>query len=200
MAEIPTTQVVTNTGSSFSINNFRSQLVGDGARPNLFEVSMSFPSFVQANGNANASTASTKLTFMCKAAQMPSSTMGVVVAHYFGRESKHAGNRTFAEWTVTIINDEDFAVRGALENWSNALNSHKANLRDSQALAPSSYCVDASIVHYGKTGNKLRTYNMIGAFPSDISAIDLDWGTMDTIEEYTCTFAYQWWEVAGITS
>jgi len=72
---------------AFSVNEFRSQMVGDGARPNLFEVSMPFPVF-SAPGNAQ-----TKLTFMCKTAQLPGSTLGVVPVQYFGRELKFVGNR-----------------------------------------------------------------------------------------------------------
>ena len=30
---------------AFNVNEFRSQMIGDGARPNLFEVSMPFPGF-----------------------------------------------------------------------------------------------------------------------------------------------------------
>ena len=87
---------------AFNVNDFRAQMTGDGARPNLFEVSMPFPAF-SAPGNAQ-----TKLTFMCKTAQLPGSTLGVVPVQYFGRELKFVGNRTFADWTITIINDEDF--------------------------------------------------------------------------------------------
>ena len=90
---------------AFNVNEFRSQMVGDGARPNLFEVSMPFPGFSQP-GDAQK-----KLTFMCKTAQLPGSTVGVVPVQYFGRELKFAGNRTFTDWTVTIINDEDFVIR-----------------------------------------------------------------------------------------
>lgn len=190
------TVAASGANKAFSVANFRSELVYDGARPNLFEVTLPFPTVA----GLDSTTASRKLTFMCKAAQMPASTMGVATAHYFGRESKHAGNRTFGDWTVTIINDEDFMVRKPLEQWSNAMNSHKGNLRSTQAIKPSDYCQDAEITHYGKTGNVLRTYKMIGMFPTEISPIDLDWGTMDTIEEFTVTFAYQWWEVEGATT
>ena len=30
----------------FNVNQFRTQLSGDGARPNLFEVRLNFPSYV----------------------------------------------------------------------------------------------------------------------------------------------------------
>ena len=116
---------------AFSVNEFRSQMTGDGARPNLFEVSMPFPSF------ASPANAQTKLTFMCKTAQLPGSTVGVVPVQYFGRELKFVGNRTFADWTISVINDEDFIVRNAFERWMNGINSHNFNVRNPLALSPS---------------------------------------------------------------
>jgi hypothetical protein len=171
----------------FSINQFRSQMIGDGARPNLFEVTMPFPAF------SSPENAQEKLTFMCKSAQLPGSTIGVVPVQYFGRELKFAGNRIFTDWVVTIINDEDFVVRNALERWMDGINSHTANLRASVALPPINYSVDANVDQYGKIGKIIKKYKFIGMFPSDISPIDLDWGANDTIEEYSVTLAYQWW-------
>lgn len=176
----------------FNIGQFRSGMVGDGARPNLFEVTMQFPGF------AVPGAASTKLTFTCKTAQLPGSTVNPVVVQYFGRELKFAGNRTFPDWTITIINDEDFIVRNAFERWMNGLNSHRGNLRSPVAMSPGDYTSDAQVTQFAKTGQApfpfLKRYNFIGCFPTDITPIDLDWGSNDTIEEFSVTLAYQWWE------
>ena len=173
---------------AFSVNEFRSQMVGDGARPNLFEVSMPFPGF-SAPGNAQ-----TKLTFMCKTAQLAGSTIGVVPVQYFGRELKFVGNRTFADWTLTVINDEDFVIRNAFERWMNGINSHSLNVRNPVALAPGGYTVDGEVTQFGKTGDQLKRYKFLGLFPTDLTPIDVDWGSNDTIEEFSITLAYQWWE------
>ena len=176
---------------AFSVNEFRSQMTGDGARPNLFEVSMPFPGF------SSPANAQTKLTFMCKSAQLPGSTLGVVPVQYFGRELKFVGNRTFADWTITIINDEDFVVRNAFERWMNGINSHNFNIRSPLATAPLSYSVDGDVTQFGKQGNVLKKCKFVGLFPTDISAIDVDWGSNDTIEEFTVSLAYQWWEAVA---
>lgn len=178
---------------AFNVNEFRSQLVGDGARPNLFEVTMTMPGFV---GGGVA--ASTKLTFMCKSAAIPGSTVGVASAFYFGRELKFAGNRSFSDWPITIINDEDYIVRKAFEQWSWGINEHTPNLRLPNAIQPSQYQVDAFVKQFGKRGDTIRTYKLIGSFPTDISPIDLDWGSNDTIEEYTVTMAYSWWTTGDL--
>jgi len=173
---------------AFNVNEFRSQLVGDGARPNLFEVSMEFP-FWAIPGNA-----SRKFSFMCKTAQLPGSTVNSVPVQYFGRELKFAGNRTFADWSVTVINDEDFVIRNAFERWMNGLNSHNNNIRNPAAQGQLGYTQNAAVRQYGKSGGIVKEYNFIGVFPTDLSAIDVDWGSNDTIEEFTVNLTYQWWD------
>lgn len=173
---------------AFNVNEFRSQMVGDGARPNLFEISMPFPGFALP-GNAQQ-----KLTFMCKTAQLPGSTVNTVPVQYFGRELKFAGNRTFQDWTISVINDEDFSIRNAFERWMNGMNTHATNVRNPAAASPAGYTQDATVTQFGKGGNILKQYKFIGVFPTDLSPIDVDWGSNDTIEEFTVTLSYQWWE------
>jgi hypothetical protein len=173
---------------AFNVSEFRANMIGDGARANLFDVNLIFP-FVAVGSTA----ASLKTTFMAKSAQLPGSTIGTVPLYYFGRELKFAGNRTFADWTITIINDEDFVIRRALESWMNAINGHFTNLRNPIADTPLGYSTDALVTQYSKIGIPIKQYNFAGLFPVDLAPIDLDWGSNDSIEEYTATFAYQYW-------
>jgi len=171
---------------AFNVNEFRSQLTGDGARPNLFEVSMPFPAFsLPAN-------AQTKLTFMCKTAQLPGATLGVVPVQYFGRELKFVGNRTFADWTVTVLNDEDFLVRSMFEKWSNALNKLQANVRQAYG-SENDYKATLNVLQYSKSGNLIRGYDIIGAFPTTVDSIDLNWDATNQIETFGVTFSYDYW-------
>jgi len=174
---------------AFNVAEFRANMIGDGARPNLFQVTLNFPTIAE-NGVA----AGQKATFMAKSAQLPGSTIGTVPVFYFGRELKFAGNRTFTDWSLQIINDEDFTVRKAIESWMNGINSHGGNLRAAGAKSPTGYTVDAEVTQYGKTGDTLKKYKFVGLYPLDLAPIDLDWASNDTIEEYGVTFASQWWE------
>lgn len=174
---------------SFEISTFRSKMGGDGARPNLFDVNIKFAPTV----GATTATAEADIRFKAKSAQLPGSTIGIAPAFYFGRELKFAGNRTFTDWTVQIINDESFLIRDALERWMSSINQHQTNVRNSNALSPSDYTGTGKVYQYGKSGNLLKYYNFIGIFPIDIAPIDLDWGSNDTVEEYAVTFAYQYW-------
>ena len=174
---------------AFNVTEFRANLIGDGARPNLFQVTMTFPTFSTDSVNSGQA-----LSFLCKTAQLPGSTVGTVPLYYFGRELKFAGNRNFADWTITIINDENFKVRKAFESWMNGMNSHATNTRNAGAQNSLGYSVDAKVEQFDKAGNVIKSYKFVGAFPVDLSPIDLDWGSNDSIEEFSATLAYQWWE------
>jgi hypothetical protein len=172
---------------AFNAGEFRAQMQGDGARPNLFEVQMVFPTFV------NPGAANRKLSFMCKTASLPGSVQGVVPVYYFGRESKLKGNKTYPEWTLSILNDEDFAIRNAFEMWMNGMNRAVTNVSDKWAGNALGYSTQALVNQYSKTGEILKTYVFEGIFPVDVSQIDVDWGSNDTIEEFSVTMAYQYW-------
>jgi len=171
---------------AFNINEMRSQLTYGGARQNLFQVQIQNP----ANGNGDL-----KVPFMVQAAQLPGSDLGVIPVYYFGRQMKLAGDRTFAEWTVTIINDEDFLIRNAMEEWSNAINRLQRNVREINR-----YKSQAQVTQFAKDGSKIRTYEFSGLFPSNISPIDLDWATTDQIESFQVTFQYDYWTVGNSTT
>ena len=173
---------------AFNVNEIRSQLTLGGARNTLFQVQIQNP--------ANSVT-DIKVPFMVRAAQIPSSDLGTIEVPYFGRKIKLAGDRTFGEWTVTVINDEDFLIRNAMEQWSNQINSLRGNLRTFGASSPSLYKTNAQVTQYSKTGVPIRIYTFNGIYPSNIAPIDLDWNATDQIEEFTITFQYDWWEVSG---
>jgi hypothetical protein len=176
---------------TFNVAQFRSEMKLDGARPNLFQCKID-----GIDGLVPGREAGRKFSFMCRAAQLPGSTVNQIPINYFGRELKFAGNRTFTEWTVTVINDEDFTVRNTMEKWMSNLNSHVGNIRNPSYVSPEAYQKNALITQYGKTGSAdiIKEYKFVGMFPIDVSPIEMDWGANDTIEEFAVTFAYQWWE------
>lgn len=174
---------------AFNVNEFRQQITGDGARPNLFEVRMNVPGFAKAQGRVDE-----KFRFMCNTAQLPGTTLGVAPVFYFGREVKLAGNRTYPEWTVNVINDEDFVIRNSMERWIAAINDPVQNIRNPVAsIVDGGYGVDASVVQYGKRGDRIKEYEFYGMFPIDISPIEVSWAANDQIEEFSITFAFQYW-------
>ena len=180
---------------AFNVNQFRQQLVGDGARPNLFEIRMAVPGYAQV-GDVNR-----KLTFFCNSAQLPGSTIGIAPTYYFGREVKVAGNRTYPEWTVNILNDEDFTIRNTMERWIDGMNDPVTNLRSAFApVVDNGYGIDADVLQYGKQGDIIKEYTFRGIFPIDVSPIDVNWSSNDQLEEFSVTFAVQYWTSADNAS
>jgi hypothetical protein len=178
----------------FNVNEFIGSMPGDGARPNLFQVTVVFPP-----GSGVAGDAAAQLTFKCRAASIPGSTLGTVIAPYFGREIKLAGNRTFEDWTVTVMMDEDYIIREAFEQWSGALNSHVSNIRAAGAVDPSTYMADLNVIHYSKDGTEeIGIYFIEGAWPVSVEPVQLDWAANDQLAEFSVTFAYQWWSNAKV--
>lgn len=165
------------------VDDFKSKLRGGGARPNLFKATVNFPGY--AGGDVELT------SFLCKTAQLPASVMNVFEVPFRGRQLKMAGDRTFEPWTVTIINDTDFSIRNAMERWMNGINAHQANTGLSN---PIDYQADLIIEQLDRDGETLKTYNFRGCFPTNVSAIDVSYETVDAIEEFTVEFQVQYWE------
>lgn len=173
----------------FSIAAFKSSgLVYGGARPSLFNVFLTVPAGI---GIDNVSV--DKFRFVCRATELPESSVSEIPIPYFGRKINVAGERTFSDWQVTVMNDEDFSVRSMFELWSNAINRHVANVRD-PALSVENYKVDIEVVQYSVTGEVIRSYMLIGAWPKVVSSIGLDWNSANAVQEFQVTFAYDFWE------
>lgn len=197
-----------------TITGFKSRLQGGGARPNLFEVSIpTMPRFVNNYTNETATT----FSFLCKSASLPASTSNVIDIPFRGRFFKVAGDRTFSTWVVTVINDEDFAIRTALEQWMNGINQLE---NATGATNPGSYMVNAIVSQYGRGANQgrfstqndtstdvtsgstptpLRTYTFVDIFPTNIGEISLSYDLGDQIEEFTVEFQMQYFTVGTET-
>ena len=189
------------------ITDFKSQLTGGGARPNLFEVELSFPTndldFISAGADTSSDQqelttdglAADKIPFMVKAAAMPASNITPVEVPFRGRILKVAGERTFDTWTVTVLNDTDFKIRTAFEQWMNGI-SRLSN--GSGEVNPVDYTANAAVYQLGRNGVVHRKYNFEGLFPTNISEIALSMDTTDTIEEFTVEFQVLYWTAAEI--
>ena len=169
-----------------TITDFKSKMAGGGARPNLFEVELVFPDPIAIENDVKE-----KSRFLVKAALLPASNITPIEVNFRGRILKIAGDRTFDTWTVTVINDVDFSIRSAMEKWMDFINS----MEDATgAQDPALYQPDAYVHQLDRDGSALRSYKFHDIFPTNISAIDLSYETVDTVEEFTVEFQVQWWE------
>ena len=167
------------------ITDFKSKLSGGGARSNLFEVVLSFPDAAPADANVLD-----KSRFLVKSVAMPASTVTPLPVAFRGRTLNVAGDRTFETWTITIINDTDFLIRSAFENWMNTINKVSDN---TGITDPALYQADAFVYQLDRDGSTLRAYHFYDLFPTNMSSIQLSYDT-ESIQEFSVEMQVLWWE------
>ena len=174
-----------------NINEFKSRLKGGGARANQFKVTLPFPGYSSVGGETS------DLSFLCTATTLPGQSLGMTEVNFRGRVLKMTGDsRTFGDWTMSVLNDTDFKIFKAFERWMNGMN----NMTDNEGLTnPSNYQVDVRVDHLDRNGATLKTYLLRGAFPTSLSDIDLSASDNDTVETFTCSLTYQYFETDTTT-
>lgn len=160
-----------------TIDQFKAQLIGGGPRANRFKV------FLPRAGN--------KIELLAKGASIPAATLGEVPVPFKGTVLKLAGDRTFADWSVTIINDNEFSARTALEQWQGEIQGYGTTT----GMATTDYLLSRAFVEQlGKDDSVLARYEFFNIFPKEIAEIALSYETTDALEEFEVTFSYSHWE------
>jgi hypothetical protein len=149
----------------------------------MFKVTCNFPGYAQGDVELTS--------FLVKGAQMPASIISPIMIPFRGRQLQIAGDRTFEPWSITVINDVDFSVRGAFERWMNGINNHNNNTGLSN---PTDYQADMIVEQLNKAGEVTKKYDIRGTFPTNVSAIELSYDSENQIEEFTVELQVQYWE------
>ena len=169
-----------------SIEEFKAVLQGGGVRPTMFQVEMAFPDAVV----VDPTQADNEGTYLIKAAQLPASSVGFVEVPFRGRKLKVSGDRTFEDWSVTVTNDVSFGLRKGFEKWSELIQNMNFALGSNEL---NDYFASAVVRQLDRDGNQLRAYRFEGIWPTEVAAIDLDFDSTDTVEEFGVTFKVQYW-------
>jgi|TARA_Y100000015_G_C2357594_1_gene73690 hypothetical protein len=181
-----------------TLDDFKANVAGDFARPNLFQVDLAFPQVL----NNDASLVDLG-KFTVRAANLPSSQIGVIEVPFRGRVLKIAGDRTFEPWTITIQNDSKFILRTAFEKWASSIQAYNENFTAAAGLGDADdatgYFADMVVHQLARDAKDseapkiLKSYKFYNVFPSNIAAIDLDFSNNDAIEEFTVELQTQYW-------
>lgn len=169
--------------TTFNVERFKSALTNGGARPNQFAVQLSFPTYVTSGTLAVA-----RAPFLVSVAELPGQTVNPAIVQYRGREVKFVGDRVYAPYTITVLNDAEMSIRTAMEQWMGGMEDYAGKFG---RLQPSEYQRDMQVFQLDRNGNALKSYNIINAFPVDLSPVGLDFGANDQISSFTVTFQYQ---------
>ena len=173
-----------------NINDFKAKLAGGGARSNQFKVTMPFPGYAQVGGEIE------DLAFLCRSTKIPAMNVGVVEVPFRGRKIYIGGDRTFDEWSIQVLNDTNFKLRNAFERWQNGIN----NMSDNEGLVnPVDYQVDAFVDQLDRNGNVIKSYTFRGMFPTTLDDIALSYSDNNSVESFTATHRYQYFETNTTT-
>ena len=177
------------------IDDFKTALAQGGARANLYRATVFWPN-AQIAGDANINVQGDALhSFMFKTAQLPGSSITPIEVPFRGRKLKVTGDREFEDFAVTVTNDNNFAVRNAFERWHDAISGAASNISGGgiDVANFNSYVCNIEVDQLDRGGNVIKRYRMIGAWPTEVAAMDLSFDNGE-IEEFGVTFSIQWWE------
>ena len=169
-----------------TIDNLKTALKS-GARSNLFKITLT--------GKGLTALENDDFSFLCKAGQLPGSTLGIIeVPFSAGRRYKAPGDRTFADWTTTVINDSNHTIRKALEDLQKTYGTTDYNSTTSKTKTGGIATDFSSITveQLNQAGTVVNSYKLLNCWPSDISTIDLSYDSTDTLEEFTVTWSYDY--------
>ena len=175
---------------TFNINTFRQKLNG-GSKANLFRMEI-IPEFTVPGFDAN------EVSILCKSGAIPAFTLGIIEVPFRGRRIKIPGDRTYADWTATFVNDDNQQTRKAFDSWMNTIVD--VNGENSLRTGVGTYRCKIVVNQLRPDGNIARIYELYDAFPTDVSAIDLSYDTTDAVQEFTVTFKYHFLDVGGIAA
>lgn len=174
--------------SKLGILQFQNKVRG-GVRPNLFQVSHEFPSGIKVKNDS--------VSYMCKSAALPASTVGTVELPFRGRVLKVPGDRTFESWTATFYMDDAFELRGAYEKWIDLTNRVDINMSDTTIKSAMQEITVSQLDKFGEASVgkglvPIRQYELVQAFPVSVSQVSVAYDNNDSYEEFDVEFAYQY--------
>ena len=174
-----------------SINDFKANLIGGGARANQFRVTITPPAGIAIGLDVR------RTSFLCTATNLPASTLGEIAVPFRGRNIYVSGDRPAPEtWTVTFYNDTDFMIRNAMERWQNGINDYAEN---TGVTSPADYQTDLFVEQLDRDDTVLKTYIFRNSYPLTIAAIDLSSAEAGELETFEVTWRYQHFEPSGVS-
>ena len=173
-----------------SIDDFKANLIGGGARANQFRVTITPPPGIAIGLDVR------RTSFLATATNLPGMVMDTVAVPFRGRNIYIAGDRPeFEEWTTTFYNDTDFMIRNAMERWNNGINDLREN---TGVTTPADYQSDLYVEQLDRDDTVLKTYIFKSAYPLTTSIIDLASATVNELETFEVTWRYQHFEASAV--
>lgn len=164
-----------------NLREFR-QLVGDAARPYLFEIDIPMVTTGDINDVKT-------ITCLARSTNLPRYTIEDVPFE-FQKSTFHMGGRAkFDTWQVTFLADSYHKLRNRLLTWQSVIFDPARQV----GYSSSSYKKDdVTIKQLDRTGSVVTSYTFMGMYPSEVGEIQLDQGNT-AVEEFNVTFTYDYY-------
>jgi len=175
-----------------SVSDFLANFQGGGLRPNRYQVVLSFPNDVLAAVHGGTTSAN-KISFTCKASSIPASQVGTAQVPYMGRGIKFAGDKTFDDWEITVMLDNDLIGRHIFEAWHDQIMGFDSNVSTQSFVNPANYMASGTVTLLDRAGGILETYTIEAIWPTNLGSVSLGYDTNDSIAEQQVTFAVNGW-------
>ena len=174
-----------------NIDSFK-DAVGGGVRNALFRVN----GFIGNQGADNA------VSFLCTAAQLPTTTLGQTTAPYRGRNIKIPTSRTFEDWTITILSDRNLTLRSKFEQWVDSINGSRDNVeqvQDAVTDLSAAFFTDWYVDQLDRSGKAIKSYQFKYCFPTTVSSVDLS-AESEELQNFSVSLAYSYFLTTGVST
>ena len=174
-----------------NIDSFK-DAVGGGVRNALFRVN----GFIGNQGADNA------VSFLCTAAQLPTTTLGQTTAPYRGRNIKIPTSRTFEDWTITILSDRNLTLRSKFEQWVDSINGSRDNVeqvQDAVTDLSTAFFTDWYVDQLDRSGKAIKSYQFKYCFPTTVSSVDLS-AESEELQNFSVSLAYSYFLTTGVST
>jgi hypothetical protein len=165
--------------AGFDIDSYRANFKA-GARAYLFQCKPLFPAQI-VNSNTD------QATYLVRSSTLPAGTIEPITTNWQGFDFKMAGKLTYAEWSMMFNVDQDADVLKWYIDWQRLIHDPTSN----QHSAPSDYMVDQVVEMLSLDGDPILKYKLVGAWPSTVEAVTLDYATND-VAQFSVMFNYQY--------
>jgi hypothetical protein len=167
-----------------SINTFKKAFFG-GTRPNRFEITATMP-----NGEPID-------TFHSYAFNLPEIAIGEIPVNYRGRTVYIPGDRDYAPWNITILDDRNSEIYTGLQEWQNKINDHEKNT--SEIGYETGNRGEWKIRHLDTDDSVpfLKEFTLVGCWLTGIGPVQLNAAEKNALLTFNATVRFDYVQYAG---
>jgi hypothetical protein len=181
--------------TSFSTDNLRETIFSqkDLASPNRYRVELPditgtiMPSGDRVSGKGNAVADRIQLGQLCTTARIPGKNISVVDRNIGLEQVKVANGYTLGEIGLTFYLTNKYSARNYFQQWMNCIVSPTPPF---VMGFHANYAKDLQVVHLDRNGDEVYRVQLIKAYPTSISEMDLNNQAQSAAMELTVSLTY----------